>query len=110
MAARYQIGDVVRTTIPGVDLTKPQRPAVVLADLGDDDVIVALITKVGPRSEYDIPIKEWQAAGLTLPCFARVNKPVTTQKARVEVAGKLTAADRAQLKTALSKFWTSALK
>jgi len=107
MTAKYQVGDVIRATIPGFEVTKEGRPAVVIAEPEDDDLIVAPITKIGPRSEYDIPISGWKAAGLKMPCFARVNKPVTIQKSDVKTAGKLSDSDLANVKQSLRKFWTS---
>jgi len=75
---------VIISIIPGVKDTKA-RPAVVLADLGDDDLIVAPITKMGPRSAYDIPIAGWRNVGLQMPCYARANEPPDNPKGKCEL-------------------------
>ncbi len=109
MARTYRIGDVITSTIPGVKDTKA-RPAVVLVDLPDDDLIVAPITKTGPRSEYDIPVTQWKSVGLRMFCYARANKPLTIQKSDIKASvGSLIDPDLENLKKALHKFWDSAL-
>ena len=109
MVAAYRIGAVVTTVIPGVQDTKA-RPAIVLADLGDADLIVAPVTRIGPRSEYDIPVTQWQSVGLQAACYVRANKPVTITKSDVRVSvGSLIDPDLENLKNALRKFWASAL-
>jgi len=70
-------------------------------------VLVEPIHPSESEREYDIPISGWKAAGLKMPCFARVNKPVTIQKSDVKTAGKLSDSDLANVKQSLRKFWTS---
>lgn len=109
MARTYRIGDVITSVIPGVQDTKA-RPAVVLADLEDDDLIVAPVTRTGPRSEYDVPVTRWQSAGLRAACYARTNKPVTITKSDVRASvGSLVHPDLENLKSALRKFWAAVL-
>jgi mRNA interferase MazF len=50
------------------------RPAVTLLDTGDDDFVAAPVTSIHRLSEYDLPIREWKAAGLNVPSFVRVHK------------------------------------
>ena len=56
------------------------RPALVLLDAGDDDIVVARITSQEIRDEFDIEIHEWEAAGLALPSLVRVHKLATLDK------------------------------
>jgi mRNA interferase MazF len=59
------------------------RPGVVLFDVGDDDVVVARITRRKPSHPYDIPIIRWQEAGLLAPSTVRLHKLLTSEKALV---------------------------
>jgi mRNA interferase MazF len=46
------------------------RPALVLLDTGDDDFVAAPITSQLRRSDYDLAINDWRAAGLNVPSYA----------------------------------------
>lgn len=48
------------------------RPALVLLDTGDDDFVAATITSQLRRSDYDLTIKDWRAAGLNVASYVRV--------------------------------------
>jgi mRNA interferase MazF len=41
-----------------------RRPALVLIDVGDDDVVVARVTTHVTRTRFDVEIKKWREAGL----------------------------------------------
>lgn len=57
-----------------------RRPALVLLDTGDSDVVVARVTSQ-PRSDaFDIEITDWQTSGLLLPSIARLHKLATLEK------------------------------
>ena len=64
----YKFGDIVFIRIPPfkdlVGLSK--RPAVVLYDSGDQDVLVARITTQGYNSETDHKISGWAKLWITL--------------------------------------------
>lgn len=49
-----------------------QRPALVVFDAGDSDIIVASVTTQLRSSAFDITILGWQAAGLLAPSTARM--------------------------------------
>lgn len=59
------------------------RPALVLLDTGDDDFIAAPITSQLRHSDYDLAIKDWRAAGLNVPSYARVHKLTVLAKADI---------------------------
>ena len=42
------------------------RPAVVLLDTGDEDIVAAPITSQSRYSEYDLAIEDWRSAGLNV--------------------------------------------
>jgi mRNA interferase MazF len=74
------------------------RPALVIADTGDDDVIVARMTSKAPKVAFDVPITEWQAAGLWAPGIVRVHKLTTVEKAIIaKLIGHLSGADQQQV-------------
>lgn len=57
------------------------RPAVVILDSGDEDFVVALVTSQAARSEYDLAITDWSAAGLSMPSIVRTDKVTVLFKA-----------------------------
>lgn len=74
------------------------RPAVVLLDAGDDDVVVAPITSRVRANDFEFPIEQWSSAGLNTPSFVRVHKLTVLPKASIaHCLGALAPADRAGL-------------
>lgn len=59
------------------------RPALVLADTGDQDFVAAPITSQPGASEFDIAIADWRAAGLNVPSVVRVHKLTVLAKADI---------------------------
>ncbi|MEX0268340.1 type II toxin-antitoxin system PemK/MazF family toxin [Leptolyngbyaceae cyanobacterium UHCC 1019] len=85
-----------------------RRPALVLLDTGDADVVVARVTSQSPQTEYDVPLEEWQNAGLVLPSTVRLHKIATLEKSFVErQLGCLTADDWQRVQKILQQIWTS---
>jgi mRNA interferase MazF len=105
----YQGGEVVLVTFPFVDKTgAKKRPALVLRDTGDADIIVARITSQAPQPEFDVVLTEWQQAGLVLPSVVRVHKLLTLAKRRVEGnVGAITPRDWAQVRAAVQALWAA---
>ena len=56
------------------------RPALVLKDLEDGDILVCRITSKIYNSKYDIYFDDWLKFGLKLPSVARVHKMATLEK------------------------------
>ena len=114
-SSSYTFGDVVLIAFPFVeDARVKKRPALVLLDTGDDDVLVARITTRLYQSPYDVKLAEWQAAGLLAPSVVRLHKLATLEKEIVErTLGKITATDSESVRKALNaicKVWgTSSL-
>ncbi len=99
----YSSGEVLLANLPytggGGTAT---RPALVLVDTGDADVVLARITSQSQTSSYDVPIVDWRGAGLRLPSFIRLHKLVTVDKSEVlRPLGHLQPADRARVSTVL---------
>jgi mRNA interferase MazF len=77
----FQAGDVILVSFPFADQEKrKKRPALVVADTGDRDVVVARITTHGHADGFAIAMNEWQDAGLLAAAFVRVNKLATLEK------------------------------
>jgi mRNA interferase MazF len=80
----YAPGDVLLVDFPFVSGgTTVLRPALVILDTGDDDVVLSRITTQGHRTPFDTAIKDWQGAGLRAASFVRLHKLVTAEKACV---------------------------
>jgi len=71
----YPLGTVLLMPLTFTDAsgTKP-RPALVINDSGDDDLLVAPITSRSPRSKTDVVIENWSGAGLRLASTVRLGK------------------------------------
>ncbi|BAZ16721.1 hypothetical protein NIES4071_85990 [Calothrix sp. NIES-4071] len=77
----YQPGSVVLLTLPFSDATTfKRRPALVLSDAGDNDIVVSRITTQIYRTDFDVEILEWQQAGLMRPSVVRLHKLNTVEK------------------------------
>jgi mRNA interferase MazF len=87
-----------------------KRPALVLLDTGDNDIIVARITSKNLNSSFDIPITELKVSGLILPSVVRLHKTATLDNNLVtKKLGKLGNADFADLKKRIRELWKAYL-
>src|SRR6266849_3450621 len=78
---RFEAGDLVLLMFPFTEPTGGrQRPALVLLDTGDDDLLVARVTTQGRTSRFDCAIQNWSAAGLLAPSTVRLHKLATVEK------------------------------
>lgn len=78
-------GDIVLLKFPFSDGGKSKkRPALVLADTEDEDVIVCRITSKLYDSDFDFEIKDWQKCGLKLPSVIRLHKIATLEKSLID--------------------------
>ena len=71
---KYKFGNVVLVVFSQTDGSKKQRPALVVLDTGDDDIILAPITTTERKSKGDYRIKNWQQSGLLLGSWVRLAK------------------------------------
>jgi mRNA interferase MazF len=105
----YQLGEIVLLLFPfaGAQRAK-RRPALVLLDTGDADVVVARVTSQARQSPYDVKITDWQKAGLRLPSIVRLHKLATLEKALVDQRlGTLAAADWVKVRAMIQQMWSS---
>lgn len=98
--SRYKFGDIVLLQFPftgGGGYKK--RPALILFDSGDADVVVARVTSQAKADVYDIEIKEWRTAGLRISSIARLHKIATIEKTLIDQKiGDLHPSDAAEIK------------
>lgn len=99
----YQFGEIVLLAFPFTDSAAvKKRPALVLLDTGDGDVLVARLTTQSFPSLYEIALTDWNTAGLLAPSFAKINKLATLETSLVErKLGKLADADLALVREKL---------
>jgi mRNA interferase MazF len=83
--ASYAAGDTVLLAFPFTDTAaSKRRPALVLLDTGDDDIVVARVTCQLSAAPQDVTLDEWQQAGLLLPSVVRLHKVATLQRKLVD--------------------------
>jgi mRNA interferase MazF len=80
----YQAGDIVLVDFP-LTVSGPgkARPALVILDTGDMDVVLARVTTQARATPFDVPLSGWQTAGLLAPSLVRLHKLATLVKTRV---------------------------
>ena len=77
----YNFGDIILIGFPHTDLESiSKRPALIIYDGHDNDIIVARITSQEYTADTDYKIKDWKAAGLLLESVIRVSKIATLRK------------------------------
>lgn len=105
----FAFGDVLLIAFPFSDAAGfKRRPALVVHDSGDDDVLVARVTGQAAVGVFDAAISEWKNAGLVMPSVARMNKLATLEKKLVErKLGRLADGDAATIKKTLSSILPS---
>jgi mRNA interferase MazF len=98
-ALSYHIGDVV-TLMDSTTGKNLLRPALVLADTGDDDIVIARITTHQTRDSSDVNIRNWSMAGLDRQSVARPHKLATIAKRLVgQKVGSLSLVDLQEVRT-----------
>lgn len=81
----FSFGDIVLLKFPFTDGAKQKkRPALVIRDTEDNDIIVCRITSEFYRTKFDFEINHWQECGLKLPSIVRLHKIATLNKTLVE--------------------------
>lgn len=77
----YSKGEIVLILFPFPSGTGGKvRPGLVLVDSGDQDVLVARITSTKFSTLHDLPIVDWQAAGLSGPQQSDFTRSVPSRK------------------------------
>ncbi|MBE9075849.1 type II toxin-antitoxin system PemK/MazF family toxin [Romeria aff. gracilis LEGE 07310] len=99
----YLSGEVVLIAFPFTDsVRQKQRPALVLLDVEDPDIVVARITSQLYSTSFDVSLLDSTQAGLLLPSVVRLHKIATLEKRIVNRRlGQLSTRDWANVSTAL---------
>src|SRR3990172_11419608 len=105
---RYKLGDILLLGFPQTDMKgTTKRPAIVLRDDGDLDVMVARITSQEYLSPSDHKIRNWKEAGLLNKSYVRLGKIATLEKGLVlRKLGSLSAQDINSIKDILRKMFS----
>lgn len=83
---KLNFGDIVLLKFPFTDgKTFKKRPALIINDYNDGDIIVCRITSQIYNTLYDISVDNWGKSGLKLPSVIRVHKLATLEKDMVEI-------------------------
>ena len=92
-----------------LDVSGPRRrPAVVIFDPGDEQIVVAPITSQPVQAPYDVELIAWQEAGLLLPGTVRTHRPAALDRSLVErELGTLARSDWARVRTMIHRIWSS---
>lgn len=103
----YKFGDIVLVGFPHTDLQGiSKRPAIVLYDSGDQDVLLARVTTQEYTTETDYKILDWQKSGFLAESYIRLGKQATIEKRYiVKKLGTLAASEMDHLKTILRKMF-----
>ena len=103
----YNFGDIVLIGFPHTDLQGiSKRPAIVLYDSGDQDVLLARITTQEYTTETDYRILDWQKSGLLAESYIRLGKQATIEKRFIiRKLGTLEAKDIEVLKSILKRMF-----
>lgn len=91
ISSSLEFGDIVLLRFPFSDqVSFKRRPALVINDFNDGDIIVCRITSQIHRTLRDVMVVNWADAGLKLPSVIRVHKIATLDKEMVEtVLGRI---------------------
>ncbi len=103
----YSFGDIVLIGFPHTDLQGvSKRPALVLYDPEDQDVLVARVTTQEYTTEADHRIVEWGKSGLLGKSFIRLGKQATIEKKYIiRKLGTLPAIESETIKSILKRIF-----
>jgi mRNA interferase MazF len=98
--ASYRFGDIVLLPFSYTDLkSEKRRPALVLVDADDGDILVARITSKNGNTNYDVALGAWNEVGLLIPSYVRIHKLLSVEKTHViKHLGNLREDDKASVK------------
>ena len=97
---KFSFGEIVLLKFPYTDgLTFKRRPALIINDFNDGDVIVCRVTSQIYTTNQDVAIENWEQSGLKLPSVVRVHKIATLEREMVEIVmGKIDEPLKAKIK------------
>ena len=103
---KYKFADVVLVVFTQTDGSRKQRPALVVLDTGDEDIVLAPITTTERKSKGDHKIKDWKQSGLLLSSWVRLAKIACLSKNDIRrQLGTFSPADKKQTASVWSKLY-----
>lgn len=82
---KLSFGEIVLLKFPFTDRRNyKKRPALILLDTDDGDIIVCRITSKLYDTEFDFEVENWKECGLRLPSVIRLHKIASLEKNIVE--------------------------
>ena len=102
---KLNFGDIVLLKFPFTDgKTFKRRPALIINDFNDGDIIVCRITSQIYQTVNDVMVDNWEESGLKLPSVIRVHKLATLEKEMVELLmGKIDNPIKKKVTTIIAK-------
>jgi mRNA interferase MazF len=99
----YNPGDLLLVTYPYTDMGQTKkRPALVLVDTGDADILLARLTSQTHSTPFDVALQDWRGSGLLGPSTVRLHKLATIEKTSIiRLLGNLLPADRQRVSAVL---------
>ena len=80
----YTAGDLVLAVVPfSSGATAKLRPALVVLDTTDNDLVVARMTTQVHSTAWDVSVTEWKNAGLLGPGVIRLHKLTVLEKSLI---------------------------
>lgn len=101
----FKFGDIVLLKFPFTDgFSYKKRPALIMKDLDDGDVIACRITSKIYDTPFDVNVKNWSKYGLKLPSVIRVHKIASLEKTLIDQKiGQLDKSTQNQIKKIFKK-------
>ena len=103
----YNFGDILLIRFPFTDQAGySKRPALVLYDSGDNDVLLCRVTTRPFFSIIDLRVTKWNKAGLLKESYVRIGKMATLEKEMVNrKLGRLVSSDLLKAKQMLKEMF-----
>jgi len=97
---RYSFGDIVFVEFfQFATGDKKKRPAMVILDIGDDDVVVCPVTARKWEGKGDCSLRDWEEGGLKRESWIRLSKISSLEKLDVlHVFGKISQRDEEEIR------------
>ncbi len=93
----YSFGDIVIIAFPYTNMNGSiMRPAMVIVDTGDEDIIVSRITSQKRLIETEVEIHNWKDKGLLMQSYVRLSKIATLN--RKDIKKKISTLDKSDIK------------
>ena len=103
----YKFGDVVLIDFSQSDGKKKKRPALIILDTGDSDIVVVPITTKKRNGAGECQIKNWQDGGLLLASWIRLAKISCLAKSDIDrPLGSITNHDKRKMISLWKKIYS----